>query len=166
MQEQDEVDFYKNTQKIEAAFIGAILLENTLMEYALEHLDSHSFVMYKHGPIFAAMIELFKKHADISPENMIKELREHGDIAKVGGESYIHSLNENVPHTLTIENEDYVERFAFIAVSMAMTAAAFSEMEILDIANLVSEKLGRVKELRTEMAKKKLRGASDEGLIC
>ncbi len=165
MQQQDEAEFYKSTQKNEKAFIGAILLDNTLMDYALEHLDSNSFVIGKHRPIFATMIELYRRHDIISPEYIIKELRVHGDLAEIGGEGYIYSLNENVPRALTMDQDDYIERFAIMAVSMSMIAAAFSEMQLTDIFNLFSGKLGRVRELRADIAKKKLQNPKDNGLI-
>src|SRR5688500_5113583 len=143
MQQQDEVEFYKSTEKNEKAFIGAILLDNTLMDYALEHLESNSFVMRKHQTIFATMIELYKRHDNINPQNITKELRVNGDLASAGGRNYIRSLSEDVPRTLTIEHDAYIERFASVAVMLSITAAAFSEMQLTDISNLMSEKLGR-----------------------
>ncbi len=164
MQQEGEVKFYESTQKNEKAFLGAILLENSLMAQALEHLDKNSFVIGKHRAIFAAMVELSKRQEDINPENIVREVRVHYDLDKAGGESYIRSLIDNVPSVLTIWHDGYIERFALISIAMSITAAAFSDLDSKSVANLISEKLSQIERLREEIARKQLTKKEQDGL--
>jgi len=148
MEQTDERAFYESAQKHERALMGAILMDNNLMDYALEHVEPRSFLIKRHRPIFAAMVEMYKRHQDIAPDGIIKEIHVRGDLASIGGEEYIYSLENDVPEVLTTERKDYVQRFALMAVSLSIQAAAFSEMTIDDIAEMAAEKFASIRELK------------------
>jgi len=146
--DNDEIEyFYQNAQKNERALIGAILLDNQLMALALEHLEPGSFVVPMNREVFAAMVELHKTSHKLTTNSVLRELRKHGKLREAGGEVYIQSLRNSVPPALTRKKADYVNRFAIVAVALAIQAAAFNEADLEDIGKLITSKFNSLKKL-------------------
>lgn len=157
MEDNEALYFYQDAQRSERAFLGAILLENKLMDLALEHLEPGSFLIPMNRAVFAAMVELHKKHQNLTPSSVLRELRLHGELPEAGGEVYVQSLRNSVPPSLTKKKIDYVNRFAIVAVGLAIQAAAFGEMDLEDIGKLINAKFNYLKKsIRESSAGKSL----------
>jgi hypothetical protein len=148
MQNQEEVAFQNSVRKSEKAFMGAILLDNTLMDYAVQHVGPSSLVVGRNRPIFAAMVELHKKHRTISPDSILGEMKEHGDKIETDDETYINSLVQDVPVNLTTEKDDHFQRFALVTTFTAITDLLLSDMQLADIANGVASKFAELRQLQ------------------
>jgi hypothetical protein len=147
--QEDEKWFYQETLRGERAIIGAVVLDNSLMKHAHEHLSFASFNILRHQPIFAAMVELDKRKEAISIQSILDELRSHGKIDAAGGEEYVTTLDEDVPKALTVGQQDYADRFVLLTISKAASAAALSEdYSAEDVARIFFEKAQKFRALK------------------
>jgi replicative DNA helicase len=147
--DDDEDLFAKDTLHSERALIGAVIIDNSLMKHATEHIVPASFNITQHRPIFAAMVELHKREEAISIESIVNQLRSHNDLDAAGGKEYITSLDNNVPSKLTPEQPDYVDRFILSVIGKAISAAALSgHYSPKEVAGIFFEKTQNLRELR------------------
>ena len=87
--------------KVEAFALGTILLDNHLMQSALETLPASAWLRESHQVIFAAMVELKERGDIIDQITLCELLRERGDLEKVGGAAYIAHLVASIPEGVT-----------------------------------------------------------------
>lgn len=81
----------------EQAVLGAVLLENTALMKALEHISSEDFYRESHRKIFGAMLDLFEKDEAIDLVTLTDHLTRRGELDAVGGQSYLAELASMVP---------------------------------------------------------------------
>jgi replicative DNA helicase len=98
----------------ERSILGAILLDNTLCNQAIELLRREDFFLDSHRRIYDKMIALIESGQPIDFITLTDELRRAGEFEQVGGATYIASLIDGVPRT------DTIEHYAKIVKSKAM----------------------------------------------
>lgn len=91
----------------ERVILGAILLDNSLITQAIETLTANDFYSPFHRQVFAAMLKLFEKSANINPVLIGEELKKDGSLDSIGGVAAITNLSYGLPHFSDIE--DYVK---------------------------------------------------------
>src|SRR5262245_5280723 len=96
-----------NNVEAERFILGAILLDNTTLNQAAEHLKPEDFFLVSHRRIFEKMLNLFESSRGIDPITLQEELRRAAELELVGGPAYIASLFDGVPRFSNIES--YVE---------------------------------------------------------
>ncbi len=86
-------------QNIEAeqAVLGAVLLENSALMKALEHVTRDDFYREQHRRIFGAMLDLFEKDEAIDLVTLTEHLTRKGELEAAGGQSYLAELASLVP---------------------------------------------------------------------
>ena len=96
-------------QSIEAerSILGAILLENGLLNQAVELLKPDDFYLAHHRLIFEQMLSLSEKSRPIDFLTLTEELGNAAQLETVGGRSFISSLIDGVPK---LSNLDYYAR--------------------------------------------------------
>ncbi|MBK9154048.1 MAG: replicative DNA helicase [Chloracidobacterium sp.] len=82
----------------ERAILGAILLDNSLITQAVEHLKPADFYSPLNRRIFSAMTALFESSKPIDPILIGEELKKEGALEAVGGVSTIANLTYGLPH--------------------------------------------------------------------
>lgn len=82
----------------ERAILGAILLDNTLITQAVEHLKPADFYSPLNRRIFGAMTSLFEASRSIDPILIGEELKKEGSLEAIGGVSTITNLTYGLPH--------------------------------------------------------------------
>jgi replicative DNA helicase len=87
----------------EASVLGAILVENETISRALEVLKPEDFYRQSHAKIFRAMMELSERTEPIDLITLTERLTGSGDLASIGGASYIASLAESTPTAANIK---------------------------------------------------------------
>ncbi len=87
-----------SSEESERAILGAILLDNSLVTQAVEHLKAEDFYSPLHRRIFNAMISLFESSKRIDPILIGEELKKDGSIESIGGISTITNLTYGLPH--------------------------------------------------------------------
>jgi replicative DNA helicase len=88
----------------ERLILGAILLDNTTINQAVERLKTDDFLLTSHRRIYEKMIKLYEQGRGIDPVTLQEELRRAGELDPVGGPAYIASLFDGVPRFSNIDN--------------------------------------------------------------
>jgi replicative DNA helicase len=89
--------------EIEAAVLGAMLIEKEAVPQALELLTAESFYLKEHKLIFDAMRYLFEASEPIDTVTLYNELKKREQIDEVGGVVYISKLSQNISSAANIE---------------------------------------------------------------
>lgn len=86
----------------ERVILGAILLDNSLISQAIEHLRPEDFYSPFNRKVFEAMITLFDCSSSIDPVLIGEELKKSSSLESIGGVSAITSLTYGLPHLTAI----------------------------------------------------------------
>jgi replicative DNA helicase len=88
----------------ERSILGAILLDNSVCNQAIELLRREEFFLDSHRRIYDKMVSLSERATPIDLVTLSEELRRTGEFEQIGGATYIASLIDGVPRTDTIEH--------------------------------------------------------------
>jgi replicative DNA helicase len=88
---------------IEAAVLGAMLIEKEAVPKAIELLNSDSFYLKEHRLIFDAMVSLFESGEPIDTVTLYEELKKREKAEEVGGAVYLSKLSQNISSAANIE---------------------------------------------------------------
>ncbi|MEU9396596.1 replicative DNA helicase [Streptomyces sp. NPDC048324] len=81
----------------EQAVLGGMLLSKDAIGDVVELLKGHDFYRPAHETIFHAIVGLYGEGEPADPITVAAELTKRGEINKVGGASYLHTLVQMVP---------------------------------------------------------------------
>ncbi len=88
----------------ERSVLGAILLDSAAISLVIPILGPDDFFPDTHRRIFAAMVELSQRSAEIDVITLREELDRAGAVDKVGGASYLTALVDGVPDVGNVEH--------------------------------------------------------------
>src|ERR1035437_2196357 len=89
--------------EVEAAVLGAMLIEKEAVSKAIELLTPESFYLKEHKLIFEAMIHLFQSTEPIDTVTLYNELKKREKLEEAGGIVYISKLAQNISSAANIE---------------------------------------------------------------
>jgi replicative DNA helicase len=89
--------------EVEEAVLGAMLIEPSSVDMALEELTASCFYDPRHRMIFEAMSELVNEHISVDIVTVSAKLREKGNLEAVGGPVVLAGLSERVGAAAHIE---------------------------------------------------------------
>ncbi len=92
-----------SSEESERVILGAILLDNSVIAQAIEHLKPEDFYSPMNRRVFAAMISLFEKQKQIDPILIGEELKKEGSLESMGGITTITNLTFGLPHFSNVE---------------------------------------------------------------
>ena len=98
----------------EASLLGALLIDPEAIVKVADILDVSDFYDERHGSIYSAVKKLYDIHSPIDVLTLSDELKNRGDLEKVGGASYLTELTNFVPTAA------HATQYAEIIVSKAM----------------------------------------------
>ncbi|HMG33290.1 MAG TPA: replicative DNA helicase [Blastocatellia bacterium] len=98
----------------ERSILGAVLLDNSVINQAIELLRREDFFLDSHRRIFEKMCALTERTQPIDLITLSDELRRAAEFEQIGGATYIASLIDGVPRT------DTIAHYAKIVKSKAM----------------------------------------------
>jgi replicative DNA helicase len=139
---------------IEAAVIGAMLLEKDAIAKAIEVLDDTAFYKPAHQSIYRAMMALFERSEPVDLITLTEELRRRGDLEKIGGEYYLTELTTKVSSAANVEYHAHIvlERALMrqlIHSSSEVINRAYSETEdALGLLDEAEQKIFDISEQR------------------
>jgi replicative DNA helicase len=81
----------------EQSVLGAILLENSAMNKAMEILTEEDFYKTAHRKIYRAMLDLSERGEAIDQITLTEHLKARGELESVGGAAYLAELVQVVP---------------------------------------------------------------------
>jgi replicative DNA helicase len=87
----------------ERSVLGAIMLDNGLINQAIELLKADDFYLGSHRSVFQQMLSLSEKSTAVDFITLTDELRRAGQLESVGGAAFISSLIDGVPRLANIE---------------------------------------------------------------
>jgi replicative DNA helicase len=122
----------------ERSILGAVLLDNSVCNQAIELLKRDDFFLESHRRIFDKMIVLSERVSSIDLITLGDELRRAGEFEQIGGATYIASLIDGVPRTDNIEHYARIVKKKsmlrkLITASNQIIARAFDEEDDADI---------------------------------
>jgi replicative DNA helicase len=122
----------------ERSILGAILLDNTVCNQAIELLRREDFFLDSHRRIFDKMVSLSERLMPIDLITLSDELRRAGEFEQIGGATYIASLIDGVPRTDTIEPYAKLVKQKsmlrkLISASQQIVSLAFEEEDDADV---------------------------------
>jgi replicative DNA helicase len=82
----------------ERAILGAVILDNSLVNQTIELLRPEDFYVRANQYIFRAMIALSERGSEINPILLGEELRREGALEQTGGIAFISELTYGLPH--------------------------------------------------------------------
>ncbi|OPG09373.1 replicative DNA helicase [Streptomyces sp. GKU 895] len=88
----------------EQSVLGGMLLSKDAIADVVEVIKGHDFYKPAHETIFQAILDVYAKGEPADPITIAAELTKRGEINKIGGASYLHTLVQTVP---TAANAEY-----------------------------------------------------------
>src|SRR3954466_15713248 len=88
----------------EQSVLGGMLLSKDAIADVVEVLKGHDFYKPAHETIYQAILDVYAKGEPADPITIAAELTKRGEINKIGGPGYLHSLVQKVP---TAANAEY-----------------------------------------------------------
>ncbi|MGW9440611.1 replicative DNA helicase [Streptomyces sp. NPDC055607] len=88
----------------EQSILGGMQLSRDAITAVVEILSGHEFYRPVHETIYRAILDLYGRGEPVDPITLAQELTKRGEITKVGGASYLHTLVQAVP---TAANASY-----------------------------------------------------------
>ena len=130
-------------RELEEVVLGAIMIEDTVMENVIDILKPESFYVDAHQLIYEAMRECYQKPSPVDMLTVVEQLRKNGNLERAGGVVYISQLTNrvgsaaNVAYHATIIAEKYIQR-QLISTSSSIIKDAYEDstdvFELLDRA--------------------------------
>jgi replicative DNA helicase len=88
----------------ERSILGAILLDNSTLNAAIEALKAEDFFLPQHRHVFQQMIVLGEAQQAIDLVTLTEELHRRGELESAGGAPYLASLTDGVPRVSNVEH--------------------------------------------------------------
>jgi replicative DNA helicase len=126
----------------ERAVLGAVLMDNTVLANVLEIISPEDFSIQAHADILLAMRALDGRQDRIDPLTLAEQLKTMGQLALVGGPTYLSQLDQTVPFA-----QNASEYARIIKDQSTRRSLAQAGRRIQDLA---SQETGEVAELLDE----------------
>ncbi len=106
----------------EQCVLGAILLDNTSLNRAMEILTDEDFYQGRHRTLYQAMIGLSEQNEAVDQITLTEYLRGNGKLDQIGGASYIAELVQIVPSAANIRYHSKIVRDKALLRGLIRTA--------------------------------------------
>jgi len=127
-----------NSSEAERAILGAVLLDNALVNQAIELLKPEDFYVPSHRRVFLTMVSLSERGSEINSILISEELRRAGELESVGGLTFITNLTYGLPHFTNVAAYAKIVRDKsllrqLVKVSNKITSEALEEEDEAEI---------------------------------
>jgi replicative DNA helicase len=140
----------------EQSVLGAVLLDNTALDRAIEIIMLDDFYRESHRRIFNAMIALSDTGEAIDVITLSDMLKKRGELDKAGGASYVAGLANAIPNAANIRNHCRIVREKAVLRNL-IDAAASIVAKGYEGSDDVDEFLDDAEKTIFEIAEKKIR---------
>jgi replicative DNA helicase len=114
----------------ERSILGAILLDNFVLNAAIEKIRSEDFFLPQHRHIFERMVQLGEKQQAIDPITLMEDLTRRGELEAAGGVAYISQLADGLPRVTNVEHYARIVKEKALLRNLIHTAAAIQEQAL------------------------------------
>jgi replicative DNA helicase len=145
-------------QSIEAeeALLGAILLDNTAIDRALELVAPDDFYRESHRKIMRAMVDLSQRSEPVDLITLADALKSRGELPAVGGAAYLAELADKVPTAANTAHYARIVRHKAVLRSLIMTATEIASQGYESTAD-VDQFLDQAEHKIFEISERKVR---------
>ncbi len=139
----------------EQSVLGGMLLSKDAIAEVVEVLKGHDFYRPAHETVYQAILDLYAKGEPADPITIGAELTKRGEITKVGGAAYLHTLVQSVPtaanaaYYAEIVHERAVLRRLVEAGTRITQMGYAADGDVDDIVNSAQAEIYAVTEQRT-----------------
>lgn len=136
----------------EQSVLGGMLLSERAITEVIEILEGLDFYRPAHETIYNTIASMAVRGERVDPITVTAELTKRGDINRVGGAAYLHSLVQQVPtaanaeHYAEIVHEAAVRRRAIEELDRAAGLVRSGEGDLAEVLDLVRERVTRATE--------------------
>ncbi|MER5759161.1 MULTISPECIES: replicative DNA helicase [unclassified Streptomyces] len=139
----------------EQSVLGGMLLSKDAIADVVEVIKGHDFYRPSHETIFQAILDLYAKGEPADPITVSAELTRRGEISKIGGAPYLHTLVQSVP---TAANAEYYAEIVheravlrrLVAAGTKITQMGYAaDGDVDEIVNSAQAEIYAVTEQRT-----------------
>ncbi|MBN2467379.1 MAG: replicative DNA helicase [Deltaproteobacteria bacterium] len=136
----------------EQAVLGAILLENDVLNQVIEVLDSSDFYRESHRKIFISLIDLYNKNEPCDLITLTDTLTQKKQLDEIGGTPYLASLVDNIPtaanavHYAKIVRERSILRKIISTATEIITRGYENEKDINEILDFAEAGIFSISE--------------------
>ncbi len=81
----------------EQSVLGSMLLSKDAIADVIEVVRAHDFYKPAHETVYDAMIDLYGRGEPVDPVTTAAELQRRGELVRIGGAPYLHTLSASVP---------------------------------------------------------------------
>ncbi|MER6441274.1 replicative DNA helicase [Streptomyces sp. NPDC001185] len=139
----------------EQSVLGGMLLSKDAIGEVSEILNGRDFYRPAHETIYAAIVDVYAAGEPADPITVAAELTRRGEIAKIGGAPYLHTLVQAVPtaanaehYAALVQEQAVLRRLTEAGTRIAQLGYA-GEGELEDIVNTAQAEMFAVTETRT-----------------
>ncbi|MBK6748752.1 MAG: replicative DNA helicase [Acidobacteria bacterium] len=160
-----------SNEESERVILGAILLDNSVIAQAVEHLKPEDFYSPLNRRVFAAMIALFEKQRQIDPILIGEELKKEGSLESIGGTSTITNLTFGLPHFSNVEEYIKVVRDKSVVRNLIRTCNAITgealaeEDDAENILDHAEQQIFAIAEARTSQRFSRIGPVADRVIV-
>ena len=140
----------------EASLLGALLIDSDGIVKVADIIFDHDFYDERHKHIYSAIKKLYESHSPIDVLTLADELKNRGDLEKIGGPVYLTELTNFVPTAAHVNQ--YAEivaskslRRRLIKASQDITNFGYNENE--DLKGLIEQAESRLFEVSQQHIK-------------
>ncbi|WP_308290615.1 replicative DNA helicase [Streptomyces marispadix] len=139
----------------EQSVLGGMMLSKDAIADVVEVLKGHDFYRPAHATVYEAILDLYAKGEPADPITVTAELTRRGEISRVGGPGYVHSLVQTVP---TAANAEYYAEIVheravlrrLVEAGTRITQMGYAaDGDVDDIVNSAQAEIYSVTEQRT-----------------
>ena len=132
MAASDSVKIPPHDIEAEKSVLGAALIDPAAINLVLEFLRPEHFYLPENQQIFSAMLGLYEKQSPLDVVTVKSELKQAGNLKKVGGAQYLSDIINTVPSSAYIEHyahivKDHYTKRQLIDISSRMVERAFDD---------------------------------------
>ncbi|MFD7509761.1 replicative DNA helicase [Streptomyces sp. NPDC059853] len=141
--------------RAEQSVLGGMLLSKDAIADVVETLRGADFYKPAHETIYAAILDLYARGEPADPITVANELTKRGELAKVGGAGYVHSIVQMVPtaanalYYAEIVHDKAVLRRLVQAGTRITQMGYAADGDVDDIVNTAQAEVYQVTEQRT-----------------
>jgi replicative DNA helicase len=139
----------------EQSVLGSMLLSKDAIADVIETVRGTDFYRPAHETIFDAMIELYGRGEPVDPVTTSAELSRRGELVRVGGAPYLHTLSASVPiaanasYYSEIVREKAILRRLVSAGTRIVQMGYAGEGEVDDVVDAAQQEVYGVTDKRT-----------------
>lgn len=120
--DEEQVQELPHSLEAEQALLGAIFLNNNVLDTMIDFLEPDHFSNLAHRDIYTACIGLFSAHKTFNTVTLKNKFKDHEELAEVGGGQYLSKLAASA--ITTINAIDYARHIQDLATRRNIIEAA------------------------------------------